>query len=61
MCTKNPRKVNNSATTRRITKIAIEYSSNDKGTAEMVYSNNLLVDTAEGQFNENHSQSKFKC
>lgn len=32
--------MNNSATTRRITKIAIEYNGNDKGTAERVYQNN---------------------
>lgn len=34
--------MNNSATTRRITKIAIEYNINDKGTAERVYQNNLM-------------------
>ena len=44
--------MNNSATTRTITKIALEYNGNDKGTAEMVASNYLLSDTAEGQFNE---------
>ncbi|WP_315058597.1 relaxase/mobilization nuclease domain-containing protein [Chryseobacterium indoltheticum] len=44
--------MNNSATTRSITKIALEYISNDKGTAEMVASNYLLSDTAEGQFYE---------
>ena len=44
--------MNNSATTRAITKIALEYNGNDKGTAEMVASNYLLSDTAEGQFNE---------
>ena len=44
--------MNNSATTRSITKIALEYNSNDKGTAEMVASNYLLSDTAEGQFYE---------
>jgi len=44
--------MNNSATTRSITKIALEYNANDKGTAEMVASNYLLSDTAEGQFNE---------
>ena len=44
--------MNNSATTRAITKIALEYNGNDKGTAEMVASNYLLRDTAEGQFNE---------
>ena len=44
--------MNNSATTRAITKIALEYNGNDKGTAEMVASNYLLSDTAKGQFNE---------
>ena len=44
--------MNNSATTRNITKIALEYNGNDKGTAEMVASNYLLSDTAQGQFNE---------
>jgi len=44
--------MNNSATTRTITKIALEYNGNDKGTAEMVASNCLLSDTAEGQFHE---------
>lgn len=44
--------MNNSATTRTITKIALEYNGNDKGTAEMVASNYLLSDTAEGQFYE---------
>ena len=44
--------MNNSATTRAITKIALEYNGNDKGTAEMMDSNYLLSDTAEGQFHE---------
>ena len=44
--------MNNSATTRAITKIALEYNGNDKGTAEMVASNYLLSSTAEGQFLE---------
>ena len=44
--------MNNSATTRAITKIALQYNGNDKGTAEMVASNYLLNDTSEGQFNE---------
>ncbi|MDY6026173.1 relaxase/mobilization nuclease domain-containing protein [Bergeyella zoohelcum] len=44
--------MNNSATTRRISKIALEYNGNDKGTAEMVYSNNLLSNTAENQYKE---------
>ena len=44
--------MNNSATTRMISKIALEYNGNDKGTAEMVASNCLLSLTAEGQFLE---------
>ena len=44
--------MNNSATTRAITKVALEYNGNDKGSAEMVASNYLLTDTAGGQFNE---------
>lgn len=44
--------MNNSATTRTITKIALEYNANDKGTAETVASNYLLSDSAEGQFHE---------
>jgi hypothetical protein len=44
--------MNNSATTRSITKTALEYNANDKGTAEMAASNYLLSDTAESQFNE---------
>ncbi|MEZ7528173.1 relaxase/mobilization nuclease domain-containing protein [Cloacibacterium normanense] len=44
--------MNNSATTRAITKIALEYNGYDKGTAEMVASNYLLSSTAEGQFLE---------
>ena len=44
--------MNNSATTRTITKIALEYNANDKGTAEMVTSNYLLSTTPEGQFLE---------
>ena len=44
--------MNNSATTRTITKIAFEYNGNDKGTAEMVASNYLLSSTSEGQFLE---------
>ena len=44
--------MNNSATTRTITKIALEYNGNDKETAEMVASNCLLSSTAEGQFLE---------
>ena len=44
--------MNNSATTRRISKIAVEYTGNDKGTAEMVYYNNLMSENAEHQFLE---------
>ncbi|MYY48670.1 relaxase [Elizabethkingia anophelis] len=44
--------MNNSATTRRISKIAIEYNGNDKGTAERVYQNNLLSQDPELQFKE---------
>lgn len=44
--------MNNSAATRVITKIALEYNGNDKGTAEMVSSNCLLSSTPEGQFLE---------
>lgn len=44
--------MNNSATTRRISKIALEYNGNDKGTAQCVYTNNLLGNTPELQFEE---------
>lgn len=44
--------MNNSATTRTITKISLEYNGNDKGTAETVASNCLLSSTVEGQFLE---------
>ena len=44
--------MNSSATTRTITKIALEYNGNDKGTAEMMASNCLLSSTSEGQFQE---------
>ena len=44
--------MNNSATTRRISKIAVEYNGNDKGTAQMVYVNNLLSEDYEKQFRE---------
>lgn len=44
--------MNNSATTRRISKIAIEYNGNDKGTAQRVYQNNLLSQDPEFQFKE---------
>ena len=44
--------MNNSATTRRISKIAVEYNGNDKGTAEMVYCNNLMSENPVLQFKE---------
>jgi len=44
--------MNNSATTRTITKIALEYNENDKGTAEMISSNCLLSSNPEGQYLE---------
>jgi len=44
--------MNNSATTRAISKIALEYNGNDKGTAEMISSNCLLSSTPEGQYSE---------
>ncbi len=44
--------MNNSATTRAISKIALEYNGNDKGTAEMISSNCLLSSTPEGQYLE---------
>lgn len=44
--------MNNSATTRTITKIALEYNGNDKGTAEMISSNCLLSSNPDGQYLE---------
>ncbi|WMC07150.1 relaxase/mobilization nuclease domain-containing protein [Elizabethkingia anophelis] len=44
--------MNNSAAVRRISKIAIEYNGNDKGTAQRVYQNNLLSLDPELQFKE---------
>jgi len=44
--------MNNSATTRNISKIAIQYNGNDKGTAQRVYQNNLLTEDPEHQFKE---------
>lgn len=44
--------MNNSATTRTITKIALEYNGNDKGTAEMISSNCLLSSNLEFQYLE---------
>lgn len=44
--------MNNSAATRAITKIALEYNGNDKGMAEMVSSNCLLSSTPKGQYLE---------
>ena len=44
--------MNNSATTRMISKIALEYSGNDKGMAELVAVNFLLGSKPEDQFRE---------
>ncbi|MEG0927176.1 relaxase/mobilization nuclease domain-containing protein [Chryseobacterium sp.] len=44
--------MNNSATTRRISKIALEYNGNDKGTAKMLSTNNLLGISPEEHFLE---------
>jgi hypothetical protein len=44
--------MNNSATTRNISKIAIEYNGNDKGTAQRIYQNNLLSEDPKLQFKE---------
>lgn len=44
--------MNNSATTRVITKIAIEYNANDKGTAKLMADNNLINDQPELQYQE---------
>lgn len=44
--------MNNSATTRKITKIAIEYNGNDKGTAEMMAYNLLISEIPENQYIE---------
>ncbi|SEP60449.1 relaxase/mobilization nuclease domain-containing protein [Epilithonimonas lactis] len=44
--------MNNSATTRTITKIALEYNGNDKGTAEMISLNCLLSSNPDGQYLE---------
>ncbi|MCW3167878.1 relaxase/mobilization nuclease domain-containing protein [Chryseobacterium sp. 09-1422] len=44
--------MNNSATTRNISKIAIEYNGNDKGTARRIYQNNLVTEDPEHQFKE---------
>lgn len=44
--------MNNSATTRRISKIAIEYNGDDKGMAQAAESNYLLSETPEDQFLE---------
>lgn len=50
--------MNNSATTRRISKIALEYNGNDKGTAKMLDTNNLLGISAEEQFLEMKAVAK---
>ena len=44
--------MNNSATTRLIPKIALEYNGTDKGTAKMLGTNNLLGSSPEEQFLE---------
>ncbi|MFC0342839.1 relaxase/mobilization nuclease domain-containing protein [Epilithonimonas hispanica] len=44
--------MNNSATTRRISKIALEYNGNDKGTAKMLDTNNLLGSSSKEHFLE---------
>ena len=44
--------MNNSATTRIISKIALEYNGNDKGMAELAAVNFLLSSNPEGQFHE---------
>ena len=44
--------MNNSATTRRISKIALEYNGNDKGMAELAAVNFLLGSKPEDQFQE---------
>lgn len=50
--------MNNLATTRRISKIALEYSGNDKGTAKMLDTNNLLGSNPEEQFLEMKAVAK---
>lgn len=50
--------MNNSATTRRISKIALEYNGNDKGTAKMLDTNNLLGSNPEEQFLEMKAVAK---
>ncbi|MCT4214245.1 relaxase/mobilization nuclease domain-containing protein [Elizabethkingia anophelis] len=44
--------MNNSATTRAITKIALEYNGNDKGYAECTADNNLLSSDPKEQYQE---------
>ena len=44
--------MNNSATTRKISKIAFEYQGDDKGLSELVYMQNLLGETPEKQYEE---------
>ena len=50
--------MNNSATTRRISKIALEYNGNDKGTAKMLNTNNLLGNNPEEHFLEMKAVAK---
>lgn len=44
--------MNNSATTRKISKIAFEYQGDDKGLSELVFNQNLLGKTPEMQYEE---------
>lgn len=44
--------MNNSATTRTITKIALEYNGNDKGLAKVAAVNFLLSTEPENQYQE---------
>jgi len=53
--------MNNSAATRAITKIALKYNSNDKGTVKMISSNCLLSFTSEGQFQEMKTVAERNC
>lgn len=53
--------MNNSATTRTITKIALEYNGNDKGTAEMISSNCLLSSNPDGQYLEMKTVAERNC
>ena len=52
--------MNNSATTRIISKIALEYNGNDKGMAELAAVNFLLSSNPEDQFHEMKIRVMFK-